>query len=204
MEDNKPSVLLEKQYHIPLELFRKAFIAFQRRYVYPRNGAVMAIFLLAFGIYAYFVVTGAESDRPVYCMIALFCLLMCGLQIFNPLKIRRNLMAAIKEIEEDLYQLRLYPEYLEIGTILPEEELSEEEKEADALFEDAPEENFTGTRIYYNKAMHVTEHSEFFMIYQKKSMFYVMPKNAFTEEEIEIMRVHFRQRLEKNFKGNVK
>ncbi len=198
-ETNAPSMLLEKQYHIPLELFRKAFTAFQKRYVYPRNYLMMAIFLLVFCFYCYFIVTGTDSDRPIYCMIAMLCLVMCALQWFNPRKIRRNLMEAVKEIEEDQYRLRIFPEYLEIGTILPEEEASREEKEADGLFDDAPEENFTGTRIYYNKGMHLTEYKDFFMLYQKKSMFYVIPKSAFTEEETEIMRVHFSQRLEKSF-----
>ena len=37
------------------------------------------------------------------------------------------------------------------------------------------------------------------MIYQTKTMFYVVPKEAFSAEEQEVLRVHFSQKLEKNF-----
>ncbi len=199
MQNETPSILLEKQYHIPFALFKKAFTAFQKKYVYPRNYLVMAIFLLAAGIYCYFIITGTDSQRPMYCMVAMFCVLMAVLQWFNPRKIRRNLMEAVKEIEEDRYFLKIYPEYLEIGTILPEEEVSEETEAADALFDDAPKENFTGTRMHYNDEMRLTEYSDFFLLYQKKSMVYTIPKAAFSEEELEMLRVHFENKLGKHF-----
>ena len=192
------TVLLEKQYRIPFELFREAFIAFQKRFVFPRSYLTMAILALICVIYGYFVVNGSDSGRPLYCMVILFCLVMIGFQWFNPRKIRRNLMEGIREIENDEYRLRIYAEYLEIGTILPPEET--EVSETDELFDDTPEEDFSGTRIYYNKGMHVIEYGNFFMLYQQKTMFYVIPKAAFSEEELEIMRVHFSQRLEKNFR----
>ena len=92
---------------------------------------------------------------------------------------------------------RIYPEYLEIGTLLSPEESTADA--SDDLFDDTPEEDFSGTRIYYNKGMHVDEYPAFLLIYQQKSMIYVVPKEPFSEEELEILRVHFSQRLEKTF-----
>ena len=176
------SLLLEKQYHIPFELFREAFIAFQRRFVYPRNYAVMAVFLIVAGVYGWLTATAPEgANRQLYCIIILFCLVMAVFQWWNPRKIRRNLMEGIRQIEDDRYCLRLYPEYLEIGTILP------------------PEEDISGTRIYYNKGLHVAEYGHFFMVYQTRAMFYVIPKDAFSAEELEIVRVHFEKKLGKQF-----
>lgn len=198
MEQKTEGLLLEKQYRIPFELFREAFTAFQKQFVYPRSYLTMAILALICVLYGYFVVTGSDSGRPLYCMVIMVCLTMIAFQWYTPKKVRRNLMEGIREIEDDEYRLRIFPEYLEIGTILPPEEA--EHAEADDLFDDTPEENFSGTRIYYNKGMHVTEYGNFFMLYQQKTMFYVIPKSAFTEEELEILRVHFSQRIEKNFK----
>ncbi len=194
-EQAKP--LIEKQYRIPFAMFRTAFLAFQRRFVYPKNYCIMAVLLLVSVLYGYFIMTDDGANVPLYCMIILFCLVMAGIQWYNPRKIRRNLMEGVKEIEDDVYRLTIYPEYLEIGTMLPPEEQAPEEQ--DALFEDKPEEDFSGTRIYYNKGMHVREYETFFMIYQTKTMFYAVPKSAFTEEEMEIMRVHFSKRLAKTF-----
>lgn len=197
MEDK--NLLLEKQYQIPFDMFRNAFIAFQRKFVYPKSYVIMGILAAVIGVYAYFIVYGGENaNRSLYCMIILFCLVMMAFQWMNPRKIRMKLMEGVKEIENDQYRLSVYPEYLEIGTILPPEEA--ESAESDDLFDDTPAENFSGTRIHYNKGMNVLEYPEFFMIYQQKTMFYVVPKSAFSEEELEILRVHFSKRLEKTFK----
>jgi hypothetical protein len=191
-------MLLEKQYKIPFDMFRDAFIAFQKKFVYPKSYAIMGVLAVVIGIYAYFIVYGGENvNRGLYCMIILFCLMMMAFQWINPRKIRMKLMEGVKEIEDDEYRLRIFPEYLEIGTILPPEDAKA--AETDDLFDDVPEEDFSGTRIHYNKGLNVVEYPAFFMIYQQKSMFYVVPKSAFSEEELEIMRVHFSKRLEKTF-----
>lgn len=196
MEENK--MLLEKQYKIPFDMFRDAFIAFQKKFVYPKSYAIMGVLAVVIGIYAYFIVYGGENvNRGLYCMIILFCLMMMAFQWINPRKIRMKLMEGVKEIEDDEYRLRIFPEYLEIGTILPPEDAKA--AETDELFDDVPEEDFSGTRIHYNKGLNVVEYPAFFMIYQQKSMFYVVPKSAFSEEELEILRVHFSKRLEKTF-----
>lgn len=195
--DNQ-SLLLEKQYKIPFDMFRDAFTAFQRKFVYPRSYVIMGILAVVIAVYAYFIVYGGENvNRGLYCMIILFCLMMMAFQWINPRKIRMKLMEGVKEIEDDEYRLRIFPEYLEIGTILPPE--NAKAAESDDLFDDVPEEDFSGTRIHYNKGLHVIEYPAFFMIYQQKSMFYVVPKAAFSEEELEMLRVHFSKRLEKTF-----
>lgn len=194
-------ILLQKCYQIPYELFKTAFMAFQKRFVYPRNYMIITVLGIVCMIYAYFVVTGSDSDRPLYCIVILCALMMMAFQIYNPKKIRKNLLLAVREIADDRYKLTIYPGYLEIGTILPLEETDPAQKypDLDDLFDDIPEENFSGTRIYYNKNLRVQEYDAFFMIYQQKTMFYVVPKAAFSEEELEIMRVHFAQKLDKNF-----
>ncbi|MDE6731208.1 MAG: hypothetical protein K2J71_10600 [Oscillospiraceae bacterium] len=202
-QEQNSGILLQKRYQIPYELFKTAFTAFQKKFVYPRNYMMIAVLGIVCMIYAYFVVNGSESDRPMYCIVILCALLMIVFQILNPLKIRKNLMLAVREIENDQYQLTIYPEYLEIGTILPPEDAGNPgnipDSELDALFDDTPGENFSGTRIYYNKNLQVHEYPEFFMIYQQKTMFYVVPEAVFSEEELEILRVHFAQKLDQNF-----
>ena len=189
---NDSGLLLEKSYQIPFLLFKKSFTAFQKKFVYPKIYLTMALLAVIIGIYSYFVINGTDSQRPVYCTVILVCIMLIGFQWYNPRKIRRNLMLAVKEIEQ---------EYLEIGTILPPEDTAEN-SDTDDLFNDTPEENFSGTRIYYNKNLHIIEYQDFFMLYQTKTMFYVLPKSAFSEEELEILRVHFSQRLDKTFQQN--
>ena len=158
---------MEKQYKIPFDMFRNAFIAFQKKFVYPKSYAIMGVLAVVIGIYAYFIVYGGENvNRGLYCMIILFCLMMMAFQWINPRKIRMKLMEGVREIEDDEYRLRIFPEYLEIGTILPPEDAKA--AETDDLFDDVPEEDFSGTRIHYNKGLNVVEYPAFFMIYQQK------------------------------------
>lgn len=205
MEETQKTILPEKRYHIPFEMFKAAFIAFQKRYVYPRNYVITALLLAACAIYTVSILQSSSTEQPMYGFVVLCCLVMCAFQWYNPRKIRRNLLEAVREIEEDTYILRVCPEFIEIGTLLPEEDTeNEEDAEADELFEDEPEEQLSGSRIFYSKMMKITEYKEFFMIYQKKSMFYVIPKNAFSAEELDTLRKHFRERLEKSFVSKVK
>ncbi len=198
MEETQQTILPEKRYHISFEMFKAAFIAFQRRYVYPRNYLIIAILLIVCVIYTISILQSAAAEQPLYGFVILCCIVMCVFQWYNPRKIRRNLMEAVREIEDDTYILRIYPEYLEIGTLIPEEEQQEEEA-SDELFDDTPEEQLSGTRIFYSKAFKITEYKEFFMAYQKRSMFYVIPKKHFSDAELDLLRQHFSSRLGKSF-----
>ena len=41
MEEQQEAMLLEKQYKIPFALFREAFIAFQKKFVFPDRKSVV-------------------------------------------------------------------------------------------------------------------------------------------------------------------
>ena len=85
MEENK--MLLEKQYKIPFDMFRDAFVAFQRKFVYPKSYAIMGILAVVIAVYAYFIVYGGENvNRGLYCMIILFCLMMMANTLFLQVK----------------------------------------------------------------------------------------------------------------------
>ena len=75
-----------------------------------------------------------------------------------------------------------------------------EPEEYEEVFGEIPvKEDIADTEIYLNKNVKVIERKNFFMIYIKKSMFYVVPKEPLTQEEIEIMNLHFQKQLDKNF-----
>lgn len=194
------NMLLEKQYHIPYALFKKAFTAFQKKFVYPKTYLLMGILICIACIYGFQILFTDAQDKQVSGIVICICLVLCAVQWYNPKKIRRNLLTAVREIEDDQYKLTIYPDYLEIGTVLPP--VSDTVSQQDDLFADKPEDNFSGTRIYYNKGLYLTEYDDFFMLYQTKVMFYVIPKSAFSQEELEIMNVHFSKKLDmKHFRS---
>ncbi|MFR7908244.1 MAG: YcxB family protein [Oscillospiraceae bacterium] len=194
MEDE---ALVKKRYSIPYELFGEAFTVFQKKFVFPRN-RIMSVLLLIFAAGNVLNIMYGNGETIGYVLV-LVCIALAFINWYNPRKLKRNLMESVKGIENDVYTLTIYPERIVIGTVL-EPEKEKEPEEYEEVFGEIPmKEDIADTEIYLNKNVKVIERKNFFMIYIKKSMFYVVPKETLTQEEIEIMNLHFQKQLDKNF-----
>lgn len=194
MEDE---ALVKKRYSIPYELFGEAFTVFQKKFVFPRN-LIMSVLLLIFAAGNVLNIMYGNGETIGYVLV-LVCIALAFINWYNPRKLKRNLMESVKGIENDVYTLTIYPERIVIGTVL-EPENEKEPEEYEEVFGEIPiKEDIADTEIYLNKNVKVIERKNFFMIYIKKSMFYVVPKETLTQEEIEIMNLHFQKQLDKNF-----
>ena len=194
MEDE---ALVKKRYSIPYELFGEAFTVFQKKFVFPRN-PIMSVLLLILAAGNVLNIMYGKGETIGYVLV-LVCIALAFINWYNPRKLKRNLMESVKGIENDVYTLTIYPERIVIGTVL-EPEKEKEPEEYEEVFGEIPvKEDIADTEIYLNKNVKVIERKNFFMIYIKKSMFYVVPKEPLTQEEIEIMNLHFQKQLDKNF-----
>lgn len=194
MEDE---ALVKKRYSIPYELFGEAFTVFQKKFVFPKNW-IMTGLLLLLAVGNILNIIFGKGDTIGYVLV-LVCIALAFINWYNPRKLKRSLMESVKGIENDVYTLTIYPERIVIGTVL-EPENEKEPKEYEEVFGEIPvKEDIADTEIYLNKNVKVIERKKFFMIYIKRSMFYVVPKELLTKEEIEIMNLHFQKQLDKNF-----
>lgn len=197
MEEEK---ILEKKYSIPYDMFGRAFDAFQKRFVYPRNNVMAVILLIAAAMNVVFIVKGSGS--AIGYVLVMACIALAFVNWYNPKKLRRNLMESVKGIEGDVYRLKLLPDKLVIGTVLEPIDADDKPKEEyEEVFEDTPvPEEIADTDIYLTKDVYVLDKPEFFMVYLKRAMFYVIPKKDFSEEEITVMQLHFQKQLDKNYR----
>lgn len=194
MEDE---ALVKKRYSIPYELFGEAFTVFQKKFVFPKNW-IMTGLLLLLAVGNILNIIFGKGDTIGYVLV-LVCIALAFINWYNPRKLKRSLMESVKGIENDVYTLTIYPERIVIGTVL-EPENEKEPEEYEEVFGEIPvKEDIADTEIYLNKNVKVIERKKFFMIYIKRSMFYVVPKESLTKEEIEIMNLHFQKQLDKNF-----
>ena len=110
-------------------------------------------------------------------------------------------MTSIKGIENDVYTIDVLPDKLIIGTVLdPIENRDSEPEEYEEVFgEITKKEDIEASEVYINNTLRVTERKDFFMVYIKKSMFYVIPKSVFTEDEIKKFAMYFAERIDKYF-----
>lgn len=181
--------LADLHYTITVDEYDRGFRCFQKRYVYPKNWVLTAVFGILFLLY----VQQAALD-PTYTfawVLMAVCLIFIGVLWINPIKIRKTLIKSIENIKDDRYTTYLYPD----GAVICTEAVQEEGEE--------PLEIPPRKLSYALDAPEVLEREDMFLIYLKKQMFYVIPKHCLKVEELqeELLRREFTEKLGKRFKG---
>lgn len=184
--------LLEKEYSIPYEIFGEAYTEFQKKYVNKRSYILMGIFIALGLVYVWSAIKDPSNTLAYLLMVV--CFAFAGINWYNPKRIRRTLMEGIKGLEDEKYRFELFESHIEISTIIPEKE-DENDKENDInseleeeLFGDSPDEVSESSKLYFNDRLKISEKDNFFILYQLKELFYVVPKSDFSAEELEIFR----------------
>lgn len=184
--------LLEKEYSIPYEIFGEAYTEFQKKYVNKRSYILMGIFIALGLVYVWSAIKDPSNTLAYLLMVV--CFAFAGINWYNPKRIKRTLMEGIKGLEDEKYRFELFESHIEISTLIPEKE-DENDKENDInseleeeLFGDSPDEVSESSKLYFNDRLKISEKDNFFMLYQLKELFYVVPKSDFSAEELEIFR----------------
>jgi len=193
--------LLSKQYGIPTSMYGTAFRVFQRKYVYPRNFIMTALFA-GVGIY-YICQAFGDMENMLYWLMTAVCLALIASLWYNPYKLRKNLIKSVENISDDIYRIEICNDDMTIEMIMPEAENvvsdADEDTSVDTEFFSEPEKAPEKTVINFDSRTAVIEKQDFFLVYILKSVFYVIPKSAFDSSEISFMREHFEKKLGKNF-----
>ena len=193
--------LLSRSYHIPLSMFDDAFRRYQKKYVYPQNIVVSAIFLAIAGVYVHAAVK--DNTQTIAYLLIVICLALVMVRWYRTFKLRRSVHEALKDVEQDTYELRVYEDGMVIRTTdapqrreeSPAEEFpAEEPAEQDGkpengfqqLFPEEPAQHdpVPPTELPFGTGMKLLEFPEYFMAYVVKQNFYVIPKKDFSDEEI--------------------
>lgn len=190
-------IKISKEYSIPLELFEKGFIAFQRRHVYPRNMLMTVISVGISGVMMYGIFSGkTEGTSILFNWILIAILLSIVLNNWlSSFKVRKNLIKNIDGIQNDKFRLDVFEKYITINTVLPDKPeakvvFDEEEKGNFDIFEGEEDiENILETKLELtDKYFRFYEYTDFFLVYQFKTMIYVIPKDNFSGEQTEIFK----------------
>lgn len=178
MEDK---YILEKEYSIPADTFREAYRAYQKKYVYPKNYIFMAIFLILAADFIY----AAFKDNTNYFayILIVLCLALAFREWYNPRKIRRSLVETVQEMGDPVYKIGVGDGFVDISTVSAPDGI-EDEDETESAEEEAPE----PTRIPVDDKTKLLEYSEFFLLLYGKQVFYIIPKEKFSESERDIIR----------------
>lgn len=179
--------VLSFEYDVKNEEEERAFIAFQRKFVYAHNWKITA----AFGIVAALFIVSIVRNPSGYLnwVLAFICLAIIVLTWYNTRRIRKYLMQALKPLEDDKYVFTLYDDSFKIETLPTKEEKQEED------FTPVP------PRIvdFEDISLNVLENDEMFIIILKKETIYVLAKRVMNEQQQETLRKTFSQLLESDY-----
>ena len=184
MEENYK---LEKEYQISPEIFDKAYRNYQKKFVYPKNYIFIALFLILAADFVYAAVKTPEN-RLVYLLIVV-CIALAFREWHNPKFVRKRLGETLKSMGMPVYKIGIGEGFVDISTVEEPEVSDETAEEYDPA--DIPEETELlpeKTRIAVNSDFKLLEYDEFFLLMQGKSVFYILPKEGFSEAELETVR----------------
>lgn len=181
--DNK--FILEKNYTIPADIFREGFRAYQKKYVYPKSYLFMAIFLVLAANFVYGAVK-APDNILAYLMIVV-CLALVFREWYNPRKMRMAFLDTLHEMGKQEYKISIGKDSIEFSTIEHEKvENFVETTEDDDTTEDF--EPVSPSKIPIGENLNIIEYDRFFLVIDGKVMFYIVPKENFTESELDVIR----------------
>ncbi len=182
--EKEPIITLE--YDVKNEEEDRAFLLFQKKYVYPHNIKVT----VAFGIVAAVFIASIIRNPDGYLnyVLGFICLFMIALTWYNTFRIRKYLVKALKVLEDDKYRFTLYDGSFVIETL----ETSADEDE------DAPpiEPN---TVLFEETQVSVIENDEMFVIIVKKESIYVLAKRLISDEQQALLRDNLSKQLSDNY-----
>lgn len=173
-------------YRIENDVYEKGFVAFQKKYVYPKNYVMTAAFVILMGVYIYQLI---KNPSYQFGYIFLFlCFAFIIILWYNPYKVKKHLINSIKDIEPDDYTLDLYDDEMVLNT-----KINNIDETNEGVI--PPE---TSINFEYD-TIEVLEKKEFFLIYLKKKMFYLVPKEKINESQTENLRNLLKKKIDKKF-----
>ena len=175
---------LEKDYKVSGDLFRDAYYEFQKKYVLKKSYVYAGLFF-AMAVIFIFAAVKDSSNTLCYLLIAV-CLAFAAREWYNPRKLRASLVETVKAMGEPVYRIGVADEFVDISTVEEPEYDDTQVDEGDfpEELDPLPEK----TRLEINDQLEVLEYDRFFLLMQGKSVFYIIPKEGFTESDIGIVR----------------
>lgn len=186
-EEPESEAVCSFEYDVKNEEEERAFLIFQKKYVFKHNWKVTAVFAV---VAALFLISIVRNPSGYLNWVLMFiCLFMIFATWFNTARVRKYLVSALKSLEDDRYRFTLYDDRFKIETVFTEEEMAEEDfvpvKPRIVKFDDI--------------SLNVIENGEMFIIILKKETIYVLSKRVISEADQKILREKFSELLGEDY-----
>lgn len=186
--EKRPAVLLAKgKYVSNAETILEGYKVFQFRYVLKNLILKLVLVILALASSVIMLMSDRSDAMSVFCIMLCICV---GFYFINePIKNRKNLKNGLEQLEGIEYEAEITDQYIKISTVPDETNENTDEKvnENETAEDESGEENeIPATLIHLDSAIvDFIDEEKMFIVCVKKSYVFIIPKSAFTEDEVQ-------------------
>lgn len=167
---------------------------FRKRYVMKNLLLRLFIVLLAMASSVFMLVTSPSGDKmiPVFCMV--LCVCIGSYFISQNIQNKKKYMASLDDLSGISYHVEIYTDKIKISDMSPIEESTEEasEETGTEIFPEEEirqeEENPTTVIHLDSPIVDLLDKENIFILVVKKAYLFIVPKSAFSEENVKSVR----------------
>ena len=195
-------LLAKGQYESNAEQILKGYKVFQKKYVVKSLIPKLLLAALALASSIMMIMSDPNGKVPILCLMIALCVTIYF--ISQPVTNSKNLRKSLDSISGTEYDAEIYTDKIKISTVNFQSDIVEIEKveetseqpqqaeqtEADiAIYGEKPAEEIPATIIHLDQPIvDLLDKDDMFILVVNKSYVFIIPKSAFTEDEVQKIR----------------
>lgn len=183
IENNLP--LLTISYNITNDETSTAFKLYQRKFVFVKN----ILYTIAYAVLAALFIQAIITD-PSYHLgygLVLLCVVLAVTVWIQPYNVRKKLLKALKDINDDSYVTSFYEDRFEIETKVTVKDKNAVELKIDENVDDVVISEPVTVTNYLQKLSYI-ENEDLFVMFVNKKIIYAIPKRCLSQTQEDKLR----------------
>ena len=175
-------LLASGDYESSKEKMLSGYKEFRKRYAVKSLVGRMLVVLLATASAVFMIVTSSEDQRdmPIFCLI--LCLFIGGWFISQSVSNKKKYLASLDSLTGISYHAEIYTDKIMIEDTSPREETQPEETSGEEDVSEEPENPSTVIHLD-SPIVDIIDKEDIFVMVVRKAYVFIIPKDAFSEEE---------------------
>ena len=175
-------LLASGDYKSSREKMLSGYKEFRKRYALKSLVGRMLVLLLATASAVFMIITSSseQRDMPIFCLI--LCLFIGGWFISQSMSNKKKYLASVDSLTGIPYHAEIYTDKIKIEDTSPLPEVPEEEKPENENEEETQENPSTVIHLD-SPVVNILDKEDIFILVVNKSYVFIIPKDAFSEEE---------------------
>lgn len=179
-EKRAPELLAKGRYKSCAETILSGYKTYRKKYVIKSVVLKMLVVLIALASSIMMLLTSEDSMMPVFMIMV--CVVIGVYFVSEPINHAKKLKNGLADIEGTEYEVEITDQTVKISTV----QQDTPESEPTETSEENPEDEIPATVIHLDSPIvDFIDREDMFIICVKKSYVFIIPKSAFTEDEVQ-------------------